>query len=86
MCVMYHWHVDIYSKGGWLKKMIRFDDRYPALNFDDSVSSYILEMQNEEPHKDTFLPLMKNTFRMRQHCILHDVAYLSSSKRSYIVL
>ena len=41
-----------------------------------------------QPRKDTFLP-MKNTFRMHQHCILHDAAsiqdiYPALKEASYV--
>jgi len=56
------------------------DDRYPALSRtavtpeEETLACEALqkEMQNATPRRDVFLPLLKTTFGLRRHYILHE--------------
>ena len=71
-----HVHCRCYT----MKVAVCLDDRYPALNCivvtpeEEKLASEALdrEMQNTRPRRDVFLPLMKTTFALRRHYILHD--------------
>lgn len=74
------------------KVAVSLDDRYPTLNVSDDVSeeeersaytALMKEMRNAKPRKDVFLPLMKKTFGMRRHYILHTAASVQHIIRDY---
>lgn len=70
------------SKRGRPKKTAaNLSERYPALadnceiNAEEEQSAYdalCAEMKASKPQRDKFLPLMKSTFVMRRHYILHS--------------
>lgn len=82
------------KKGRPKKAAVCLDDRYPALNRisitpeDEKLASEALkkEMQNTRPRKDVFLPLMKSTFTLRRHYILHDASSVHDIVQNYPIL
>lgn len=44
------------------------------------------EMKTSKPRRDTFLPLMKSTFTMRRHYILHSAVSVQHILREYPAL
>ena len=70
------------------------DDRYPALSQYEgsaeeersSLEALRKEMNNTKPRRDVFLPLMKTTFSLRRHFILHDAASVQSILQDYPAL
>ena len=70
------------KRGRPKKTAVCLDDRYPALSHtgisaeEVKVVSEALrkEMENAKPRRDVFLPLMKTTFTIRRHFIMHDAA------------
>ena len=70
------------------------DDRYPALSHtgvsaeEEKVASEALrkEMENTKPSRDVFLPLMKTTFAIRRHFIMHNAASVHDILHDYPAL
>lgn len=66
-------------------------DRYPAVHHADSTSedeksaydALRKEMAISKPRKDIFLPLMKSTFSLRRHYILHDALSVKDILKDY---
>lgn len=69
-------------------------DRYPALTVDDNSAeddksvydAFTEEMRSEKPRSMVFLPLMKSTFVMRRHFILHDATSVHHILQEYPAL
>lgn len=69
-------------------------ERYPALtttevDIEEEKSSYdslCAEMKTSRPRRDIFLPLMKNTFAMRRHYILHSASSVKHILQEYPAL
>ncbi len=74
--------------------MASIDDRYPALSQYEvsaeeersSMETLCKEMKNAKPRRDVFLPLMKATFGLRRHYILHDAASVKNILQEYPAL
>ena len=70
------------KRGRPKKVAVCLDDLYPALNQmavnpeEERAASEALnrEMTNDKPRRSVFLPLMKTTFTLRRHYILHDAS------------
>ncbi len=71
------------------------DDRYPALSQTENCTAeeeksaseaLCQEMSNAKPRRDIFLPLMKSTFSLRRHFILHDALSVQDILREYPTL
>ena len=70
---------------------MRLGDRYPTLSHtgisaeEEKVASEALrkEMENTKPRRDVFIPLMKTTFAIRRHFIMHDAASVHDFLRDY---
>jgi hypothetical protein len=83
------------SKRGRPKKTISLNDRYPVLAVNDTVTdeddksaneALHREFQHRRPRKDIFLPLMKRSFPMRRHFILHNASSVQGILRGYPAL
>lgn len=44
------------------------------------------EMQNAKPRREIFLPLMKTTFSLRRHYVLHDASSVTDILSHYTAL
>ena len=81
-------------KRGRPKKIVCLDDRYLALSHtvvapeEEKSASEALhkEMQNTKPRRDAFLPLVKTTFALRHHYILHDAESVNDILQDYAAL
>ena len=81
------------KRGRPKKSVICLEDRYPAINYsavdqDEKLASDSLrkEMQNQKPRRQVFLPLMKTTFALRRHYILHDATTVLNILSDYPAL
>ena len=83
------------KRGRPKKAATRLSDRYPALNVNDDISpeeeketfdALSEEMRSAKPRREVFLPLMRKTFVMRRHYILHNAASVRHIIRDYPAL
>ena len=78
------------KKGRPRKVAACLDDRYPVVNSECSneevksaLDALSKEISNAKPRKDIFLPLMKTTFSLRRHYIMHDALSVQDILREY---
>ena len=81
------------KRGRPKKEVATLKDRYPALvNQEQSLGekeafeALRKEMSNNKPRKDIFLPLMKSTFSLRRHYVLHDAQSVVEILQEYPAL
>ena len=81
------------KRGRPKKEVATLKDRYPALvnreqSLDEKEAFEALrkEMSNNKPRKDIFLPLMKSTFSLRRHYVLHDAQSVVEILQEYPAL
>ena len=86
------WLIETPRKRGHPKKAaVKLENRYSAINYsavnldEEKIASDSLskEMHNQKPRRQVFLPLMKTTFDLRRHYIIHHATSVQSILSDY---
>ncbi len=92
MCsfVLYQGDENPRKKGRPRRVAMCLDDRYPVISSESSIEeaetaleALHKEMSNAKPRRDIFLPLMKTTFSLRRHYVMHDALSVQDILREY---
>lgn len=82
------------KRGRPSKTSVCLTERYPLYECSDineediklALTALTKEISNSKPRKDVFFPLMKSTFTVRRHYILHDAKSVEDILEEYPAL